>query len=320
MQHRYFNAPTEAIGDREVRAVISTSAIARDGHVLEASGAQLDNFRKNPIGFFQHRQDQPVNRWALQRAGDAIIGTATFPPAGVSALADQVLGLIKNHIINSVSVGFEPLESEPLDPKKPRGGQRITRWELYEVSWVGVPSDTNAIVTQRMHRAGKVLSAANETLLRAAHNDAELCHGLLRGVLAAAVSEGFSDGETDGDRSARGAWGRAGKMLSAANEAALKQAHAAAVRCHEGIRSVLAAAVSDGLSDGESDGDRSADYERRQRQTEALRLAPPPLSLAEEDVDRRARQVEMLQLGDPCLLDADTDYPARQAEARKLAR
>jgi hypothetical protein len=55
------------------------------------------------------------------------------------------------HTVEGCAVGFDPKEGTPLDPARPRGGQRFTKVELLEVSFVSVPSDTGASVTERHH-------------------------------------------------------------------------------------------------------------------------------------------------------------------------
>ena len=48
------------LADDEVEVIISTSALARDGHVLEPTGCDLTNSRANPVVLWQHNPDQPV--------------------------------------------------------------------------------------------------------------------------------------------------------------------------------------------------------------------------------------------------------------------
>ena len=171
-------AQMAALGDNEVEVVISTAALARDGHILEPTGCDLTNYRANPVVLWQHNPDQPVGRATdLVVEGDRIRARITFAPAGVSAKADEVRGLVKNGIVSGISVGFDVLDATPLDPKKPRGGQRFTRWELLECSFCSVPVDPGAAVTARAEtqetlnmddphtRAGKTLSAANQQRL-----------------------------------------------------------------------------------------------------------------------------------------------------------
>ncbi|CAN5576288.1 hypothetical protein BH10PSE14_BH10PSE14_06650 [soil metagenome] len=140
------------LGEDEVEVILATSDIARDGHILVAAGVDLSNFRQNPVVLWQHSPDEPVGRCEdVAIVGDKIIGKVRFAPPGISQKADEIRGLTKAGVIRAVSVGFDPIEMEPLDPKKPRAGQRIGKWDLLELSFVSVPSDTGAIVTNRAH-------------------------------------------------------------------------------------------------------------------------------------------------------------------------
>ena len=171
-------AQVAALGEGEVEVVISTAALARDGHILEPTGCDLTNYRANPVVLWQHNPDQPVGRATdVVVDGDRIRARITFAPDGISAKADEVRGLVKTGIVSGISVGFDVLDGTPLDPKKPRGGQRFTRWELLECSFCSVPVDPGAAVTARAEtqetltmdepqtRAGKTLSAANKQRL-----------------------------------------------------------------------------------------------------------------------------------------------------------
>jgi len=93
--------------------------------------------------------------------GDKITARVRFAAVGISPDADKVRGLVKGGIVRSVSVGFDPLDAEPLDPKKPYGGQRFTRWELLECSFVSVPADPGAVVTARARQVDPAVVIAN---------------------------------------------------------------------------------------------------------------------------------------------------------------
>ena len=149
---RFFNGGAEALSDTEVLVCASTEQLARDGHVLVQGGLDLTNYRRNPIVLYQHQQDSPVGTaTAIGFDGDQLVAKIEFAPIGISQLADQVRALVKSGVLKGVSIGFDPKETEPLDKAKPRGGQRITKSELLEISFVSIPADTGAGVTARWY-------------------------------------------------------------------------------------------------------------------------------------------------------------------------
>ena len=198
------------IGDDEVEVVMSTGAIARDGHILVPGGADLAQYRANPVVLWQHDPGQPVGTAEGVRVdGDKIIARVRFAPLGISEVADRTRGLVKSGVIGAVSVGFEPTEGEPLDPTRPRGGQRFTGWELLECSFVSVPADTGAVVTARAHdgevRAGKVLSQANRAALEAIHGSIDDARCELREFIDSTDTDTTDIQTSDGTDDAGGA-------------------------------------------------------------------------------------------------------------------
>ena len=157
----------EGLGDDEVEIRMSTGALGRDGHVLVPHGAELANYRANPIILWQHDPGAPVGRASAISVvndpigGDHIAARVNFAPAGISHKADEVRGLVKSGVVSAVSVGFDPIDGEPLDPKRPRSGQRFTRWELLECSFVSVPADPGAMVTARAMEGEEGAAAAD---------------------------------------------------------------------------------------------------------------------------------------------------------------
>jgi HK97 family phage prohead protease len=161
-------AQINTLGDDEVEVVMSTAALARDGHILLPQGCVADNYRANPIVLWSHDPDHPVgNNENLVVEPAQISARTRFAPVGISRKADEVRGLVKAGVIRAVSIGFEIIECEPLDPKKPRGGQRITQWELLEMSFVSVPADVGAVVTARANGEQSMTDETRAALLLA---------------------------------------------------------------------------------------------------------------------------------------------------------
>jgi HK97 family phage prohead protease len=168
MTRQHFPATLRAVGPREFKFTASTDQLARDGHVLLPSGLQLGNYRRNPIILWQHNPAQPVARCTQIGVVDGELrGTAEFAPLRTTALADEVCGLVKSGVVSSLSIGFDPIEAEPLDRKKPRGGQRISRADLLEISLVSLPADTGAMITERYMRTRSLPADVSAQMIRA---------------------------------------------------------------------------------------------------------------------------------------------------------
>ena len=149
---RFFSGDIAELGPRQIGVVAATGNVARDGHIIEISGLDLTNYRKVPIVLYQHDSSQPVGTaTSLGVVGNALAACIQFAPPGISVVADQCCAMTKAAILRGISIGFDPdwSTAEPLDPKKPRGGQRFRKSELLEISVVSIPSDTGATVVQR---------------------------------------------------------------------------------------------------------------------------------------------------------------------------
>jgi len=158
-------AAGEGLGEDEVEIVMSTGNLARDGHILEPAGADIDTYRSNPIVLWQHDPRTPVaTAPEVVLDGNKIRARVRFASRGISEKADEIRGLVKDGIINAVSVGFDPIDGAPIDPKKPKGGQHFTRWALLECSFVSIPADTGAIVTAREHQESEMTEAVTTTV------------------------------------------------------------------------------------------------------------------------------------------------------------
>ena len=280
-------AQINTLGENEVEVIISTSALARDGHILEPSGCDLSNYRANPIVLWQHNPDTPVGRAAdLMVEGDKIRARILFAPAGVSPKADEVRGLVKTGIVSGVSVGFDVLDSEPLDPKKPYSGQRFTKWELLECSFCSVPADPGAAVTARAQpqernfmttqtRAGKKLSTATKKQLSDAND--HLQRAMERHKALGEQMDDIRD-RSEGDEDMRA---DLADMHEDANDAhrALGRSLQACQRClRTAMKNTKPPANDDdeeddtetSAGDGGNDDQRSADMRRRRADLQAL--------------------------------------------------
>ena len=105
-----------------------------------------------------------------QRAGAG--GRIGWPPgvvaAGTSPVVDMVRSLVSEQMLEAVSVGFRPLDMEPLDKKNPFGPQRFKKHELLEAFSCRSPPTRDAVASQKVFAQMTWLTACSACLPRMA--------------------------------------------------------------------------------------------------------------------------------------------------------
>lgn len=186
IERREWTAKAEAPAENRGRARISAETTDRMGDVVVAEGAQIENYLKNPVVLYAHdSRSLPVGRATdlsiVKGEGvDAEWEWAPHPEAQV------VRSLWEGGFLNATSIGFRPLTYEELEADDNAWWPplKFLEWELLEFSIVPVPANQDALrlalaefdagrpdqLKAIVARAGRVLSAANETNLRDARD------------------------------------------------------------------------------------------------------------------------------------------------------
>src|SRR5580765_1358896 len=126
----------------------SDGSIDRMGDVIEPAGWQLDKLKSDPPVLFNHDRGQVVGRWTNVRVKDGkLIGKIVWVKSDKWPMAQYIRDLVREGILRTVSVGFQPLARQPLtkeaDPT--HGPFRFIKQQLLECSLVSVPANPNAL-------------------------------------------------------------------------------------------------------------------------------------------------------------------------------
>ncbi len=153
---------------RVLRFVASTEQKDRQGDVVVCSGWDLTPYQKNPVVLWAHNYDQPpvgktVNAFKDLRTGQLILDVQFMSaeelaqaenPSEAVKFAESIYQMYKMGYLSAVSVGFKAKKVAPLDDADPNvpdwaQGHKITEAELFELSCVPVPANSNALVLAR---------------------------------------------------------------------------------------------------------------------------------------------------------------------------
>lgn len=132
----------------ERRFRLSDSTVNEYGYRLLTSGYQIEEYRKNPIGYYMHQREAGVVvRWDdLKIEDDSITGLAIINMA--NARGAQTLSELEHGFLNAASVGHivvleYSMEKELMLPGQT--GPTITKWYNKECSLVDIPGNSNAL-------------------------------------------------------------------------------------------------------------------------------------------------------------------------------
>lgn len=197
----------------------------RERDTLAVAGWKLDNFRKNPVVLFAHRSDQPpVGKVVSVLASAGQLRARVKFASDLYEFAGVVERLVSGGYLTATSVGFQPTK---WLYNEERGGFDFAEQELLELSIVPVPCNPDALL-QAKERAADVAVLADWNL-----KSLEALRGPGEWVATAAAPSAAPPPEDPKTK--------AGRVLSRANETALRNARAGAAAACQHLDAVLAA-------------------------------------------------------------------------------
>ncbi|HHT23165.1 MAG TPA: hypothetical protein GXZ87_07640 [Bacteroidales bacterium] len=127
--------------------ILSDESLNTYGFRLLTSGADLEQFKRNPVMFYNHNDmDMPIGRWENIRIENGqILADAVFDKE--DNFAGKIAGKVERGFLRAASVGLRVIETSD-DPKYLLQGQKLptaTRWTLREASVVTIGSNHNAL-------------------------------------------------------------------------------------------------------------------------------------------------------------------------------
>lgn len=128
--------------------VLHDESVNTYGFRMLTSGANLEEFRKNPVMLLNHSDwSLPIGRWENIRIEDGkILADAVFDENDQKAV--EVMDKVENDFIRMASIGAWPPEetSDASDLKLPgQTGPTVTKWTVREASIVTIGANHNAL-------------------------------------------------------------------------------------------------------------------------------------------------------------------------------
>lgn len=205
MTKQYLQAELKREGDKIV-FIASDETLDRQGEVIPLESWDLKNYRKNPVLLVNH--DYMVQNIVgkarnlkIDKNKSSGKGAMTFEPTfhGITQLSKEVEQMVKEGVLNTVSVGF--IRRGPM-----ADGEKDTN-ELIEISFVPVPANPSAsqlsvlmakgieaaeeekikeFIAETEEKEGRVLSQKNRSLVEKVRDSMKETITALEELLAAA--------------------------------------------------------------------------------------------------------------------------------------
>lgn len=127
--------------------ILSDESVNTHGFRLLLSGADLDQFRRNPVMFYDHNEwDSPIGRWEnIRIEGEKLMADPVFDMEDEDAV--KIAGKVERGFLRAASIGLRIIEQsdapEVLLPGQTR--PTVTKWRLREASIVAIGANHNAL-------------------------------------------------------------------------------------------------------------------------------------------------------------------------------
>ena len=147
------------LGKRHFRGLATSLNADHAGDIVEPRGAEFSL----PLPLLRlHRQGEPIGEvYQATATDDGIEVEARGPEKTKLAYVEEAWEQIRARLVKGLSVGFQPLEYEPIRDKKgnPTGGLHFKRWRWLELSAVTIPMNPDAALSLRSLARGDLMAA-----------------------------------------------------------------------------------------------------------------------------------------------------------------
>lgn len=135
--------------------ILIDESVVRYGFRSLMSGAELDEFKANPVMLYLHNRNAltgdtdsmlPIGKWVdIQIKGDKLIAYPEFDDD--DEFAQKIERKVKKGYLNAASIWIDPIEVSDDDSLKLKGqpGPTVTRWGVLEASIVDIPNCRGAL-------------------------------------------------------------------------------------------------------------------------------------------------------------------------------
>ena len=137
---------TDGLGPRQIRVRASDATKDRAGDILVPGGCKVMAGDMTVPVLVDHDASVKslVGSAKVIVTDNSVEALITFLDEGLDPTADMTCAKAKAGVLNSVSVGFNPLAVTPI-----KGGYQYDGWDMMELSLVVVPCNPNAVVTEK---------------------------------------------------------------------------------------------------------------------------------------------------------------------------
>lgn len=127
---------------------LTDSSVNEYGFRLLTSGYQIDEFKRNPIGYYMHvREDGVICLWEdLRVDGDKVFGKPVINLANPKG--EQAMNEVENGFLNCASIGQIVVLEYHVEPHPERPEESIltvTKWYNKEISLVDIPGNRGVL-------------------------------------------------------------------------------------------------------------------------------------------------------------------------------